>query len=71
MTFQEAIKHMPRCIEGNFDPLQHKTFADLAWIAQHEIDLSDEHEDSDIRNSRDLASARSYLAEMHKQAGTR
>lgn len=40
----KACAVMPDVICGSFDPLNHKTYADLRFLAQHEIDLADEGE---------------------------
>jgi hypothetical protein len=62
MTFDTLLKRMPLCLAGSLDVVgQHRTASDLAWLAQHEIDLFDEGEESDIRNSRERDSAVRFM----------
>lgn len=51
---------MPRCVAGNYDSLVHATVADLAFCAQHELDLYIEGEPNEIRNQKDLARAKEF-----------
>lgn len=59
MTFKQALKTMPSCVNG-FDPMTHTRIEDLAWLTQHELDLYLEGEDSDIRNQKDLGKAKAF-----------
>lgn len=43
--FDKAKKELPICAFGNFDPLSHKTVADLVWCARHELDMIEEEQD--------------------------
>ena len=61
MTFKQARRQMPRCVEGNVDPLAHMTIQDLAYCAQHELDLHMEGEPNDILNQRQLSAAKQYF----------
>lgn len=43
--FESALLNLPRCIAGQVDLLgQHKTVADLVFMARHELDLAEEGE---------------------------
>lgn len=51
-AFDVAVRTMPAAIQMSFDPLQHKTVDDLIYLAEHEIDLYREGEETDIRSER-------------------
>lgn len=51
VSYQEALKRLPKSLAGSFDPLTHKTVSDLASLAQHELNLYEEGEPSEIRNA--------------------
>jgi hypothetical protein len=38
------VKKMPAVLAEAYDPLQHKTPADLAFLSQHTLDMADEGE---------------------------
>ena len=61
MTFGELVERMPIQLVGSFDALRHKTPADLARLAEHEIDLFDEGEESDIKTHRERFDVRAFL----------
>jgi hypothetical protein len=61
MTFKEARKRIPRCVEGNYDSLTHTTIEDLAFCTQHELDLYYEGEDNEIKNERNAVIAKRYF----------
>lgn len=62
LTFKQARAKMPGCVAGNFDPLAHTTIEDLAYGAEHELDLYYEGEYNDFRNNkRNVAAAESYV----------
>lgn len=65
MTFKQALKRLPRCAEGNFDFLSHKTIADLRFIVRHELDLWEEGQETDIRTAQDVAACRRFLDQIH------
>ncbi len=45
MTFEQALRRLPRCVRGGLDLMgQHKTVDDLRFLVQHEIDLYEEGE---------------------------
>jgi len=50
-SIEEALDNMPLLLVSSYDPGFHKTLADLVSLGQHEIDLYDEGEESDIGNS--------------------
>lgn len=51
-TFEWFRDRIPTQVIGSYDPHYHKTLADLAWIAQHEVDLIDEGEVEASREDR-------------------
>ena len=61
MTFAMAVKRLPKCCVGSLDFLSHRTVADLRAIVQHELDLYEEGEETDIRHARDVRSCRRFL----------
>lgn len=61
-SFAQAVVAMPSCVMGNFDALSHTTYSDLAYCAQHELDMLAEGEDTDIKSLKDKARAESFLA---------
>lgn len=64
MDFNKALKVMPSFI-GGYDPMRHKTIADLVYIVQTELDMFDEGEpESDIRNIRQCRAAKNFLVKM-------
>lgn len=60
-SLAQAVGEMPDCIMGNFDPVSHTTFSDLAFCARHELDLLEEGEETDIKNNRQKAQAELFL----------
>lgn len=61
-SWSSAVAHMPLSIIGNFDPLQHTSFSDCAYCAQHELDMYEEGEETDIKSEREAKRVRTYLA---------
>lgn len=61
LNFEQALKKMPDCAMGNFDPLVHKTIPDLRYCVQHELDLHDEGEETDIKTPSQVAACREFL----------
>ncbi len=49
ITFDQAMKKSPRLLMNGFDPLAHTTVRDLFHLAQHELDLYEEGEPTDIK----------------------
>jgi hypothetical protein len=64
MTFEEALKIMPNFLSGGLDPCSHKTAADLGNLAEHQMDMYDEGEDSDITTSQEREQARQFLLKV-------
>lgn len=60
-NFEKARKQVPGCCLG-FDAFQHKTISDLVFMVQHEIDLYDEGETTDIEDRDDLRQCRAFVA---------
>jgi hypothetical protein len=52
---------MPQSVCGNFDPLTHTTIDDLAYCAEHELDLYYEGEYNDFKSKRGVQSAERYV----------
>ena len=46
--FALAILCLPIEIVASFDPLIHRTIADLVYLVRHELDLYDEGEEADL-----------------------
>jgi len=65
-SFEDARKELPIPVIGNFDPLTHKTVADLVYIAQHELDLYAEGEDTDIRSTVQAGTVREFIAKYSR-----
>lgn len=64
MNFQKALKSIPSCI-GGYDPMRHKTVADLIYLVQTELDMFDEGEqEADIRDLRQCRQAKKWLVKM-------
>ncbi len=63
MTFKAAIKKLPKCIGGLDLVGQHKTVADLRFLVQHEIDLFNEGQETDIQGRKDLLECGKFLFE--------
>ncbi len=63
MTFYAAFHRLPMCVVGNFDPLVHKTVADLRYIVRHELDMFEEGQETDIRTKRSEQACRKFLAD--------
>jgi hypothetical protein len=60
-TFDQAFRALPACLQG-FDPLRHKTVADLVAMAQFEVDLYNEGDDGcDIHTWKQLAKVSAYI----------
>ena len=53
--------NLPIAVIGTYDPLQHKTVEDLCALVQHELDLFEEGEDTDIKNIRDVLACQKFL----------
>lgn len=64
MTFAAAMRRLPRCCAGGFDPGSHKTVADLRALVQHEIDLHDEGDETEIATAADLRACARFLREV-------
>jgi len=63
MTFDEALKKMPPCLEPNLDPLRHTSLKELLSMVEFELSLYEEGEpETDIRNGRQAAAVRSYIS---------
>ena len=58
--FALAILCLPVEIVASFDPLTHKTIADLVYIVRHELDLYNEGEETDLTRD-SLADCRKFL----------
>lgn len=56
---QKAVRKLPMCAAGVYDPHQHKTVADLAFTVETEIDLTEEGQDGTSR--RNLKPLRNWL----------
>jgi len=69
-SFDIAVKKMPVLLFASFDPLSHKTIADLRALGQHEINLFNEGEESDILNSRQLASIERWVSSLKETKST-
>lgn len=57
--FKKALKKAPYL--GGIDFLRHTTVEDLHYLTQHEIDLYEEGEQSDIKTDRELRIYQKYL----------
>jgi hypothetical protein len=66
--FEEALKNMPECIYG-YDPFNHKTANDLAWLVLLQIDLFQEGEDSEIRTKSDLIKCKNFVKKYKTAKG--
>lgn len=60
-SFDEALRRMPKLLFGSLDYSYHKTLADLHYLAQHELDLWQEGEESDIHNDRDAQQVKKWM----------
>ncbi len=60
-NFQKAAKQVPACCLG-FDQFQHKTISDLVFMVQHEVDLYEEDDESDIRTKAQLTACKNFIA---------
>lgn len=70
-TYSEALKKLPRCCAGTYDPHWHKTPADLAFMVLLQMDLyEEEREASDIRNKAEYERCKRY-AEQWQDIGER
>jgi hypothetical protein len=67
MTYDQALKAMPNFLIASYDPLSHRTIGDLAFMVQHEIDLHEEGEESEIRTLAQYRAAQRYLAKLEDQ----
>ncbi len=63
--FARAAKSLPIM----YDPLAHKTLADLVWLARIELDLIEE--DQDGVDHGDGPKLRKWLAKWHPVSGVR
>lgn len=65
--FEAATAYMPNCL-GGYDPMSHKTLADLAFMADTEIDnyLGGENfcDAPDIKTARQLREVRNYVSTL-------
>ena len=62
MTFQQALRALPSFI-GGYDPMRHKTVADLVYIVQTEMDMFNEGEpEADIKTQRQYLAAKNFIA---------
>lgn len=50
MTMQDAVSTMPVCLMGGFDPHYHNTIELLRELGQHELDMFDDGEETDIQS---------------------
>jgi len=64
MTYDAAVKALPGALIGSYDPRSHLTVAALLRMAQHEIDLWNEGEETDIRSAREANAVRRYMAQL-------
>lgn len=64
--FEKAFQEMPECAMGNYDPLEHKTVEDLVFCAQHELDMYEEGEETDISTTRQVKQVRAFIAKWGK-----
>lgn len=60
-SFDLALKQLPESCRGKYDPLSHKSVADLIYCAQHELDMYEEGEESDIKSDREAQKVRYYI----------
>lgn len=60
MTFKQALRILPTCLQSGLDPLgQHQNIGDLRFMAQHELDL---HFEGDIKlTPRQMRSIQMFL----------
>ena len=58
LDFDRAVRTLPAALQRSFDPMQHKTLDDLRALAEHELDLYEEGEETDIRSKRQAAARR-------------
>ncbi len=61
LSLEKTLKLAPACLA--YDPMQVKTVADLAYIAQHEIDLSEEGQDGAL-STPEIAEIRQFLQKL-------
>lgn len=61
MDFETAVNRMPTALQRSYDPLNHTSVRDLAYLTAHELDLYAEGEESDIRTPREAREAHEYL----------
>ncbi len=61
LSLEKALKLAPSCLI--YDPMQVKTVADLAYLAQHEIDLSEEGQDGAL-STPEIAEIRQFLQKL-------
>ena len=68
--YQRAVKKLPRCVAGNYDPHYHKTPADLAFMVLIQMDIYEaEPENSDIRNKAEYGRCQRYVATWQDVGG--
>jgi hypothetical protein len=67
--FEKFRDTMPKAIVGNFDPMTHKTISDLKYLGQHELDMFEEGQETDISNKRDANSVRGWMNSMPSDTG--
>lgn len=60
-TFDLALKQLPRVCMGNYDPLAHTTVQDLVYCAQHELDMYEEGEETDIKSAKQAQKVRDFI----------
>jgi hypothetical protein len=57
-----AIKRMPLLLVGNYSPLEHKTVADVLFMAETELSLYEEGEpETDIKTRAQANQVRAYI----------
>jgi hypothetical protein len=61
LSFRQALRKMPEGVRGNFDALAYTTIEDLAYCAEHELDLFYEGEYNDFKSKRVVAAAEKYV----------
>jgi hypothetical protein len=59
--FDRALKQLPESCRGNYDALSHTNVADLVYCAQHELDLYEEGEESNIKSAKQAQKVKDYI----------
>ena len=60
-SFKAALRAMPSSVALNFDALTHTTLEDLAYCAEHELDLYYEGEPNEFKTKRQVESAKQFV----------